>query len=350
MHEPGCVRRPQPAGDPDRQIEELSEREAAALLEELIERGSLDELHDEDRHVLVRQDIADPHDVGVYEGGLSPALGEKARAQLGALDIEQLEGEDGAEFDVANAIDRGDPPLPDPTHHLVAPDPLPDLHPQSVAQRERQSQRRADRARWISLGLGSLSGGLLGLLALALVYLPSGIAEPHRQSPMPWVLDTLPILLAWCGWLASSRRYPAPDSDGSAGEVDGALARALLDAVLVTDAQAKVIAANLAAKRFFGQSPVGRDIRDILVDFDRSFARERASPTGELIGLEWLFTARISPSDSSNDTPVCVCCAPLRGHRVLYVLSPERDAAPQAPATPERTLIPSGEDDPTEER
>ena len=120
--------------------------------------------------------------------------------------------------------------------------------------------------------------------------------------------------------------------------------------LLQHDRQLKVIAANLAAKRFFGQSPVGRDIRDILVDFDRSFARERASPTGELIGLEWLFTARISPSDSSNDTPVCVCCAPLRGHRVLYVLSPERDAAPQAPATPERTLIPSGEDDPTEER
>jgi PAS domain-containing protein len=227
--------------------------------------------------------------------------------------------------------------LPDPIQHLVPPDPASGVqHPQSVTRSARGDQpigeERSARevAAWTALGAG------IGLLVLLIVYgaraegeIGGYLIELHQRWPAFLLLDTLPLLLAWIGWLTGRLRAAhqtiAALQDRTGPLSSEEVSQTLLEAVLVTDADGRVVAANPAARRFYGRDPVGKPIRELLVDFDRADRVERLAQNGLLLGMEWLFSAETS----GRTVPVRVSCGPMRGRRVVYIVT--ADSQPHSP-------------------
>jgi signal transduction histidine kinase len=194
---------------------------------------------------------------------------------------------------------------------------------------------------WVALG------GAAGLCVLALAYTSSAAAvgmdpmthmfELHRQWPVFLALDTLPLLLGWVGWLVGQLR----SRDEALGKLiatmspfsDGALARTLLDAVVIAEADGQIVASNLSARVLFGADPVGESIHTLLLDLSRPDppTTERRDREGQLLGLQWHLTARGS---EGHFVPVRVTCGPASGHRVVYILTPDESMgdAPQPSA------------------
>jgi PAS domain S-box-containing protein len=227
--------------------------------------------------------------------------------------------------------------LPDSIQHLVPPDPVSGIqHPHSVTQIARSDQPASQGSGAREIAAWTALGGLVGLLVLLVVYraraegeLWSWLVGLHRQWPAFFVLDALPFVLAWVGWLTGQLRVAHRTIhalEEQTGPLAGpALAQTLLEAVLVTDAEGRVVAANPAARRFFGRDPVGRAIRELLVDFERADRVERLAQSGQLLGMEWLFTAKAA----GRTVPVRVSCGPMPDRRVLYVLTADnRSHAP----------------------
>jgi signal transduction histidine kinase len=196
-------------------------------------------------------------------------------------------------------------------------------------------------AGWVALGAAS------GLCVLALGYAGSAattgdrpvahLLELHQQWPVFLALDALPLLLGWVGWLVAQLRARdealAKLISAMGPFSDGALARTLLDAVLIAEADGQIVAANLSARVLFGLDPVGESIHTLLLDLSRPDppTTERRDRDGQLLGLQWHLVAR---GPDGRFVPVRVTCGPAAGHRVVYILTPDESMgdAPQAQA------------------
>jgi signal transduction histidine kinase len=160
------------------------------------------------------------------------------------------------------------------------------------------------------------------------------ILELHRQWPAFLALDTLPLLLGWVGWLIGQLRQRDETLARLISSVgpfsDGALARTMLDAVVIAEADGQITAANLSARVLFGLDPVGESIHTLLLDLTRPDppTTERRDREGQLLGLQWHLTARGS---DGHFVPVRVTCGPAAGHRVIYILNPDESMG-DAPA------------------
>ena len=76
-------------------------------MDELAERFTGDELHRDERLILVRTDVVDRNDVGVLQAGRQPGFAEEPLAQIVAVDPQHLEGDlalgDGVERQIEHA-------------------------------------------------------------------------------------------------------------------------------------------------------------------------------------------------------------------------------------------------------
>lgn len=199
---------------------------------------------------------------------------------------------------------------------------------------------------WAALGVFS------GLSTIALVYASqlgtSGASSPglvldlHRRWPAFLVLDGLPLLLGWIGWLAGELRaseQALAETRAVIGPLaDGAVARTLLDPVLVVDADGRIVAVNPAASALLeAENLVGTPLREVLPELDQGHpaSTERLTRSGRLIGVVWHLAAR-RPDGSTLMTRVS--CGPASGHRVVYVLSPETGSPHADPAWDDRAI------------
>ena len=84
----------------------------------------VDELHDDERAVLVLAEVVDGHDVGMVERGGGERLLAEARAEVRiatVLGAEDLDRDVAIELGVVGAVDAGHAPLPEELHQPIPP-------------------------------------------------------------------------------------------------------------------------------------------------------------------------------------------------------------------------------------
>ncbi|MBX2800643.1 MAG: hypothetical protein KTR31_23385 [Myxococcales bacterium] len=216
-----------------------------------------------------------------------------------------------------------------------------------VAFHDMHSNRLSQRTVW-----WTAAGAIIGLACLVLVYAthPGGWWHAHQRFAAAYVVDTLPFLLAWMGWLTARLQGAQAQLRNTLNTLspwsDGAGIDALLDAALLVGPDGLVVAANPAALAHFGsRSLAGTPVQRLLPALSDAELRRRErrtrGPKGPLVGFEWDMRAR-----RADDThmPVTVHCGPASANRVVYIVRPavevEETVMADPPADSPATIIP----------
>jgi hypothetical protein len=102
--------------DPPRQ------RERRAPVHELAQRFTGDELHRDERLILVRADVVDRDDVGVLQPGRQPCFAEEPLPQVGAVDPQHLQGDLALRHRVERQVEHAHATVRNALTELVAAD------------------------------------------------------------------------------------------------------------------------------------------------------------------------------------------------------------------------------------